>query len=50
MGDKNNLNGWELAEEKELLKTSLGSIWSGPAKCRRSGREKEFFCLILQTG
>ncbi len=43
MGDKNNLNGWELAEEKELLKTSLGSIWSGPAKCRRSGREKEFF-------
>ncbi len=43
MGNNDPLGGWELAEEKELLKTSLGSIWSGPAKCRRSGREKEFF-------
>lgn len=43
MDGKKNLDGWELAEEKELLRTSVATIRSGPVKCYRSGREKEFF-------
>ncbi len=41
---KNNteVHGWVVAGEKELLKTSLATIKSGPAKCQRTGREKEF--------
>lgn len=42
MGTDNVAEGWELSGERELLKTSIGTIKSGPVKCRRSGREKEF--------
>ncbi len=43
MGNKKELAGWELAEEKELLKTSVATIRSGAVRCTRSGKEKEFF-------
>ncbi|WP_161630020.1 NUDIX hydrolase [Desulfogranum mediterraneum] len=36
------MDGWVVAEERELLKTPVATITSGPVRCCRSGREKEF--------
>lgn len=43
MDNDNSPERWELFEEKEVLKTSLATIRSSPVRCRRSGREKEFY-------
>ncbi|WP_051309099.1 NUDIX hydrolase [Desulfogranum japonicum] len=42
MKDDIEVHGWILAQEKELLKTPLATIRSGPARCQRTGRKKEF--------
>ncbi|WP_163338400.1 NUDIX hydrolase [Desulfopila sp. IMCC35008] len=43
MKEGQTIEGWVVEEEKVLLKTSVATIKSGPVKCCRSGREKEFF-------
>lgn len=42
MGGKTSISGWEIEGEKELLRTAIGTIKSGPVTCNRSGRQKEF--------
>jgi 8-oxo-dGTP pyrophosphatase MutT (NUDIX family) len=37
------VEGWEIEEEKVLLKTSVATVKSGPVTCCRSGRKKEFY-------
>ncbi len=36
------MTNWQLAQDKELLKTNIGNIRSGPAICGRTGRKKSF--------
>lgn len=43
MNESEPVEGWEVDEEKVLLKTSVATIKSGPVKCCRSGREKDFY-------
>lgn len=41
----NQVNGWELHQQHELLRTPVVKVMSGPVVCKRSGRKKEFFHL-----
>lgn len=43
MKERQAVDGWVVEEENVLLKTSVATIKSGPVKCCRSGRVKEFF-------
>jgi 8-oxo-dGTP pyrophosphatase MutT (NUDIX family) len=43
MKENRMIDGWEVEEEKVLLKTSVATIKSGPVKCCRSGRKKDFY-------
>lgn len=42
MTKKTSFDGWEVYEQQELVSTPIVSIKSGPARCARTGREKEF--------
>lgn len=43
MKERQPVEGWVVEEEKVLLETSVATIKSGPVKCCRNGREKEFY-------
>ncbi|MFV0438704.1 MAG: NUDIX hydrolase [Desulfopila sp.] len=38
-------DGWEVRARRVVLKTPVVTISAGPALCKRSGREKEFYSL-----
>ena len=43
--DSGEMGGWELSARKELLRTPVVRVMSGPVVCRRSGRTKDFIEL-----
>ncbi len=42
MVKKKTFHGWEIYQQQELLATPVVSIRSGPVRCERTGRKKEF--------
>lgn len=42
MFESDFVSGWQVEEEKELLRTSVATVKSGPVVCKRTGRKKEF--------
>jgi 8-oxo-dGTP pyrophosphatase MutT (NUDIX family) len=37
------VDGWEIFPDRVLLKTPVATIKAGPVRCRRSGRQKDFY-------
>lgn len=37
------VEGWEIFPDRVLLETPVATIHAGPVRCRRSGRQKDFY-------